>query len=98
MDVRSRSRKWPRTGINRFFTSLDIFRVSTFWHDSSLWRNSWSFEGCIAYREWLPPVEENAAVGHSEEDVVQEWLRCRRVDPWKYVAVSVNWSEIRQNV
>ena len=38
-------------------------------------------EGCIAYREGLPPVEENAAVGDSEENVVQERLRCGRVDP-----------------
>lgn len=32
------------------------------------------------YREWLPPVEDDAAVDESEEDVVEQRLRCWRVD------------------
>ena len=36
--------------------------------------------GWQTYREWLPPVEEDDAVDEGEEDVVQERLRCRRVD------------------
>jgi hypothetical protein len=35
------------------------------------------------YREWLPAVEEDAAVDDGQEDVVQERLRCWRVDTWK---------------